>query len=123
MDAEEMDEELLESISNTEPSLTGLCDQYLNAKSENPMFNTEQPWILDFASSLLDCCRYGESDCLYHPIGVILVVSSTGSDPIRRFDELSAAHPPEEGIPTADVLEIDSLLLLAVAQRRFADQP
>ena len=120
MDAEEMDEELLESISNTEPSLTGLRDQYLNAKSENPMFNTEQPWILDFASSLLDCCRYGESDCLYHPIGVILVVSSTDSDPIRRFDELS---PPEEGIPTADVLEIDSLLLLAVAQRRFADQP
>ena len=89
MDAEEMDEELLESISNTEPSLTGLRDQYLNAKSENPMFNTEQPWILDFASSLLDCCRYGESDCLYHPIGVILVVSSTDSDPIRRFDELS----------------------------------
>ena len=35
MDAEEMDEELLESISNTEPSLTGLRDQYLNAKSEN----------------------------------------------------------------------------------------
>lgn len=89
MDPEEMDEELLESISNTEPSLTGLRDQYLNSKNDSSVFNTEQPWILDFASSLLDCCRYGESDCLYHPIGVILVVSSTDSDPIRRFDELS----------------------------------
>lgn len=48
-----------------------------------------QPWLLDYLSSLFDCCRYGDSDCLYHPLGVILVVSSTDADPIRRFDELS----------------------------------
>lgn len=89
MDPDEIEEELLESVSEKEPSKEDIQKIIAELGKQDAKVDIVQPWLLDYLSSLFDCCRYGDSDCLCHPLAVILVVSSTDPDPIRRFDELS----------------------------------
>lgn len=88
-DSESIQEELTDSVTDQEPSMSAISELINNIQNKDWSPETEQPWLLDYLSALLECYRYGENDCLYHPLAVILVTSSTDPDPIRRFDELS----------------------------------
>lgn len=88
MDPDEIEEDYLKAFRRKNHRKKTFIRLLLNLGRRMPK-DIVQPWLLDYLSSLFDCCRYGDSDCLYHPLGVILVVSSTDADPIRRFDELS----------------------------------
>lgn len=88
MDCDDIEEELLESLQIEKPKQEDLFAMLSNIANTESSFSTNQPWIIDFLSTLLDCCRYSESDLSNHPLAIILVVSSNDPDPIRRFDEL-----------------------------------
>lgn len=89
MDSEEIEDELLESLELQKPKEDALYSMITTFTDKSVPISTDQPWIIDFLSTLLYCCRYGESDLLDHPLGVILVVSSDDPDPIHRFNELA----------------------------------
>lgn len=89
MDTEDIEEELLNSVSIQKPQMEEIHSMISKLDDISTHYETNQPWILDFLSTLLDCCRFGESDLLDHPLAILLIVSSNDPDPIHRFDELT----------------------------------
>lgn len=89
MDNDEIETELLDTIDSQKPKDEVLYSMISQLGDKEAVFSMDQPWIKSYLSTLIDCCRYGESDLLDHPLAVILVVSSNDPDPIHRFDELS----------------------------------
>lgn len=89
MDNDEIEVELLDTIDSQKPQNELLYSMISQLGEKGAAFSMDQPWIKNYLSTLIDCCRYGESDLLDHPLAVILVVSSDDPDPIHRFDELS----------------------------------
>lgn len=84
-----IEKELEETLEREEPSKQQLHALAQSLGDASVDVDGNQPWILPLVSTLLKGCRFGEADLVNHPLAVILIVSSTDTDPLHRFDELS----------------------------------
>ena len=84
-----IEKEIEETLEREEPSKQQLHALAQSLGDASVDVDGNQPWILPLVSTLLKGCRFGEADLVNHPLAVILIVSSTDTDPLHRFDELS----------------------------------
>ena len=89
LDETKIEELLLQTLIRHKPSTDAIHQMIRDFCDGKATCDTNQDWLLDFTTSLLTACRFGEFNLLQHPLGVFLVVSSDDPDPILRFDELS----------------------------------
>ena len=89
LNSEEIQDELLNFMEDQQPTLNSISDLMNNVNSVEGNSSLDQLQLLGYLTTLLDNYRYGECDCLYHPLAVILVVSSSDPDPIGQFDNLA----------------------------------
>ena len=89
LDETKIEEYLLQTLILRKPSTDTIHQMIRDFCNGKLTYDINQEWLLDFTSSLLNSCRFGEYNLLFHPLGVLLIVSSDDPDPILRFDELS----------------------------------
>ena len=89
LNPEEIQDELLNCMEDQQPTFNSISDLINNENNTEEDSSLDQLQLLGYLSTLLDSYRYGECDCLYHPLAVILVVSSSDPDPIGQFDNLA----------------------------------